>query len=99
MNNSIEKSMILLLNRIGRHSVWYGDIDIIEECAKISGIKVQHPKKNIERILNGLENSPFFKKSYIESDFSGAKRKYRCFTLRETDPLSLKDSSSHLSNE
>lgn len=83
MNNCIERNMKEILNRMGRHSVWYGDVDIIEECAKMSGVKLSHPKRNIRIILNGLENSASFKKSYIVSDISGINRKYRCFTLNE----------------
>lgn len=83
MNNSIENNMKIILNRMGRHSVWYGDVDIIEECAKMSGVKMSHPKRNIRIILNGLENSSLFNKSYITSDISGTKRRYRCFILKK----------------
>ena len=39
--------------------------------------------KLITDILNALDRSKLFQKSYILADFSGKKRKYRCFTLME----------------
>lgn len=84
MNNLIATNMkeILLLNN--RSSVWYGDISLLEECAKKSMISSNHPQKTIQRILNSLDNSTLFKKSYIIADISGKKRKYRCFTLKDS---------------
>ena len=79
--NTIADNMLFLLNREGRDSVWYGDLTLIEECATMSNIQTTHPIDTIQRVLNGLEHSKVFKKGYIYADFSGRKRKYRCFTI------------------
>ena len=71
---------ILLANH--RTSVWYGDIRLLEECAKKSNVTSEHPLKTIQYILNALDNSSLFQKSYLIADFSGKRRKYRCFTLK-----------------
>lgn len=81
MTNAIADTMYELLLSQHRKSVWYGDIDIIEECAIKCNIKKSHPTKTISYILNALERSNKFKKSYIQADFNGYKRKYRCFTI------------------
>jgi hypothetical protein len=65
-----------------RQTIWYGDVELIEECAKICGLRSDHPKKVIRSVMNQLEKSPDFVKCYITADFEGAKRKYRCFKLR-----------------
>lgn len=70
------------MKQSGRTNIWYGDIDLIEACAKQSKIPSMHPQKRIQHILNALENSRYFSKSYIISDINGKKRKYRCFTLK-----------------
>ena len=66
-----------------RNSLWYGDIQIIEECATECGIVQEHPRKTISVVLNALDKSPLFRKSYIFSDINGSKRKYRCFSVIE----------------
>lgn len=68
---------------INRNTIWYGDIQIIEECAEECGIKTSHPLKTITTVLNALDRSPLFSKSYIFSDINGVKRKYRCFSIKE----------------
>lgn len=82
MNNKIAVNMKEILISHNLTSVWYGDILLIEECAKKSMINTKHPTKTIQRILNALDNSTLFEKSYITADFSGRKRRYRCFTLK-----------------
>ena len=67
-----------------RHSIWYGDIQIIEECAAECGIIQEHPCKTINVVLNALDKSPLFTKSYIFTDINGSRRKYRCFKIVET---------------
>ena len=67
-----------------RNSIWYGDIQIIEECAEECGIIQSHPQKTINAVLNALDKSPLFIKSYIFSDINGSKRKYRCFKIAKT---------------
>ena len=81
MKKTIANTMAELLHQNGRTSIWYGDIELIEKCAEICKLKTTHPKKVIASVLNGLDRSTSFKKSYIYSDFDGKSRKYRCFTL------------------
>lgn len=73
--------MINIMKQNQRTSIWYGDIDILEKCAKVSGVLKSHPQNTIQCILNALDKSPNFIKTYIYSDISGKKRKYRCFTM------------------
>lgn len=77
----IAHNMINILKKNNRVNVWYGDIDIIEECAIVSGVLKKHPKDTIQCVLNALDKSAKFKKTYIYSDLNGTKRKYRCFTM------------------
>ena len=72
------------LIQIKRNSIWYGDIQIIEECAEECGIIQSHPQKTINVVLNALDKSPLFIKSYIFSDINGSKIKYRCFKIAKT---------------
>lgn len=78
----IDTTMQDILINNHRTSVWYGDLPLLEECAKMNKISTNHPKKTIQKILNALDKSPLFKKSYITADLSGQKRRYRCFTLK-----------------
>lgn len=82
MKKTIAQNMISIMKQHGRTNIWYGDIDLIEECAIQSKIPSMHPQKRIQHILNALENSRYFSKGYITSDISGKKRTYRCFTLK-----------------
>ena len=66
-----------------RKSIWYGDISLIEECAKMSALSKPHPKLLIKSVLDSLDKSNLFYKSLIIADFDGAKRKYRCYTIAE----------------
>lgn len=83
MRNTIGANMKQILISHHRQKVWYGDIELIEICAKQCGLIKDHPKKTINCILNGLDKSPYFIKSYIYADFNGCNRKYRCFTLKD----------------
>ena len=65
-----------------QNTVWYGDLELIEECAELSGVKIQHPQKTIKYILDNLDRSPCFTKGYIIADIDGSKRRYRCFKLK-----------------
>ena len=82
MKPSIAMTMVTLLQEHQRNSVWYGDLDLLESCASRCGLKYSHPKKMIKAILDGLDSSDYFEKRYIKSDFSGYKRQYRCFILK-----------------
>lgn len=77
----IAQNMVNILKRNNRINVWYGDIDVIEECAIMSGVLKKHPKDTIQSVLNALDKSTLFKKTYIYSDLDGTKRKYRCYTM------------------
>lgn len=81
MRKTIAQNMVVVLEKYQRVNVWYGDIELIEECAKISGVMKKHPKDTIQCVLNALDKSSLFCKAYIISDFNGRKRKYRCFNL------------------
>ena len=72
------------MNQNGRDSVWYGDIQMIEECAEECGVIQSHPKKTINVVLNALDKSPLFVKTYIFSDINGSRRKYRCYKIAKT---------------
>lgn len=82
MKKTIAENMVEVMKQHNRTNIWYGDIELIEECAEKSHIPLKHPKKRIQHILNALENSQYFSKGYIFSDISGQNRKYRCFTLK-----------------
>lgn len=84
MKHQIALTMKELLRKKGRNAVWYGDIELIEECARLSGVEIQHPPKTIKYILNNLDRSTCFTKGYIIADVGGSKRRYRCFKLKET---------------
>ena len=81
MTNTIAETMYNILLSENKTCVWYGDIDIIERCAIKCKIRKTHPTKTISCVLNALERSPKFKKTYIQADFNGYKRKYRCFNI------------------
>ena len=77
----IAKNMAAILQKANRTCVWYGDIELLEECAIVSGVAKKHPQRTIQCILNALDKSSLFEKGYITSDVSGSRRKYRCFRL------------------
>ncbi len=83
MKQTIAQNMLQIMKQRGVSLIWYGDIEIIEECAKKSGVLKKHPKNTIQTILNSLDKSPIFKKSYITADFDGKKRKYRAFSINK----------------
>ena len=82
MENQIALNMYNLLIEHNRTCVWYGDIHLIEECAKKSNIIKRHPQLTIQTVLNALDSSPLFEKGYIYCDISGKVRKYRCFSVK-----------------
>lgn len=82
MKYQIALTMKEIMLKNGRNTVWYGDLELIEECAELSGVKIQHPKKTIKYILDNLDRSPCFTKGYIIADIGGSKRRYRCFKLK-----------------
>ena len=69
-------------NQIG---VWMGSPDLIHECADRAGMKQQHPLDVIQSVLNALEYSPLFKKSYIRASAMTGRLdrevRYRYFEL------------------
>lgn len=99
MNNSISDNMYNVLLKNNRTSVWYGDLELIEECAKLSKLKKDHPKKIIKCVLNALDQSNKFEKKYIYSDFSGIRKKYRCFILKDDLVKQDKFAAQLLANE
>lgn len=79
----IADNMLTIMREAHRKCVWYGDISLIEQCAKMSGVTKKHPQDTIQCILNALDKSPLFSKGYIVADFCGKNRRYRCFTIKE----------------
>ena len=67
--------------------VWYGDLDLIEECAKLSGVTKSHPQNTIQYVLNALDKSNLFIKGYIYADFNGRNKRYRSFKLKTEGEL------------
>lgn len=69
-------------NQIG---VWMGSPDLIHECADRADMRQQHPLDVIQAVLNALEYSPMFKKSYIRASAMTGQLdrevKYRYFEL------------------
>lgn len=86
MRQTIAQNMLKIMKQKNLSCVWYGDLDIIEECAKKSGVIKQHPKNTIQTVLNALDKSCFFRKGYIIADFDGIQRKYRSFTICTHNP-------------
>lgn len=82
MKKTIAQNMVEIMKQYNRSIIWYGDINLIEECAKKCDIPPKHPQQTIQHILNALDKSPYFSKGYIFSDISGKRRKYRCFKLK-----------------
>ena len=82
MTKTIAENMVEIMKQHNRTNIWYGDIDLIEECAKKSHIPPKHPQQTIQHILNALDKSQYFSKGYIYSDISGKNRKYRCFKIK-----------------
>ena len=81
MRKTIAQNMIDVLKKHHRNIIWYGDIDLIEECALLSNMEIKHPQKTINNILNALDRSELFFKHYIYSDHNGKRQKYRCFIM------------------
>lgn len=69
-------------NQIG---VWMGSPDLIHECADRAGMRQQHPLDVIQAVLNALEYSSLFTKSYIRASAMTGRLdrevKYRYFEL------------------
>lgn len=62
MKKPIAENMAEIMKQHNRTYIWYGDIDLIEECAKKSHIPPLHPQKRIQHILNALDKSQYFYK-------------------------------------
>ncbi len=83
MRQTIAQNMLQIMESEGISCVWYGDVKLIEKCAKKSGVLKKHPKDTIQTILNALDKSKLFKKGYITADFNGKRRKYRAYSINE----------------
>ncbi|MFD0587669.1 hypothetical protein ACFQZE_06615 [Paenibacillus sp. GCM10027627] len=84
MKKTIAHHMIDILKENERSSVWYGDIEEIDECAKRAGLYEKetkiHPILINNRVLSALDRSSFFKKGYVKH----IGRPARCFFLVES---------------
>ena len=63
--------------------IWFGANDILDSCAVQLNMCHLHPMKRTQRILNALEYSPEFKKSYMKIEHNGRLRRVRCFFLQK----------------
>ena len=82
MKSTIAQNMQKLLLEQNRKCVWYGDTQIIEECALRSKIPPKHPLRTVQSVLNALDRSELFEKKYIIANISGKSRRYRCFVFK-----------------
>ena len=82
MKKAIAKTMYNIMIETDKKYIWYGDLNLIEQCAQKCQFSDIHPKKKIQRILNALEHSDLFQKKYLYSDITGQNRKYRCFKIK-----------------
>ena len=84
---TIAEHMIDVLNENNLNGVWMGSPDIIHECADRANVKAVHPLNVIQPVLNALDSSPLFEKSYIKAmTMTGTidrEVKYRYFTIKE----------------
>ncbi len=69
MKKTIAAHMLDIMEEEGINTVHLGVPAILEECCSRSGnptlIKLE-PRERHQRILNALEKSPFFKKTYVK---------------------------------
>lgn len=84
---TIAEYMIDVLNDNSLKGVWMGAPDLIHECADRAGVKGTHPLSVINNVLNALDRSPLFEKSYIKATtmtgITESECKYRYFTIKE----------------
>ncbi|MCO8194416.1 MULTISPECIES: hypothetical protein [Anaerofustis] len=63
--------------------IWKGTPFIFEECASKLNLKRSHPLNNIDSILNSLDKSDIFEKTYIKGNCCGREVWYRCFKIKD----------------
>ena len=85
---TIAEHMADIMNEEGQEIVWYGDLDILHECADRAGSKDRvrvnsrrntHPMTLMQKVLAGLDRSDLFEKSYIKH----IGRPARAYRLKE----------------
>lgn len=59
--------------------IWFGDLDIFEECAKRLNKNYNHPISGINSMLNALDNSKLFTKGNMKT----SNKNYRTFTIKK----------------
>ena len=86
---TIAMHMADVLREHNLRGVWMGSPDLIHECADRAGMRQQHPLDVIQSVLNALEYSSQFKKSYIKASAMTGRIdravKYRYFELVDTE--------------
>jgi len=77
---TIVEAMIDTLQTAGRDTVWWGDCDLLDQCAQQAGLYDRpghtHPLAIHARVLQALDRHPAFRKGYIRH----AGHRTRCFT-------------------
>lgn len=83
---TIAEHMVDVMAEQNRSSIWFGDLDLIHECANRSGMyrrirskNGDHPLIIIQKVLKALERSEDFDKGYMRYD--GNKPACRYFKL------------------
>lgn len=83
---TIAEHMVDVLNENNLTGVWMGSPDLIHECADRANVKAVHPLNVIQSVLNALDHSPLFVKSYIKAmSMTGTvdrEVKYRYFLIK-----------------
>lgn len=83
---TIAEHMIDVLTENNLAGVWMGSPDLIHECADRANVKAAHPLNVIQSVLNALDASPLFEKSYIRAiamtGTTDREVRYRYFTIK-----------------
>lgn len=86
---TIAMHMADILRETGDVGVWMGSPDLIHECAARAGLPDRHPLHTIQSVLNALEYSPLFKKTYLRASAMTGRLdrevKYRYFELLDKE--------------
>lgn len=65
----------------GEKYIWFGATFVLDKCSEQLGYSQLHPAIRSQRILNALERSQSFQKSYMRFEVNGRMRRVRCFQL------------------
>jgi hypothetical protein len=62
----------------GRDTIWWGDLEELEEIARRAGMKAAHPLRRLSRVLDGIARGRQFRQGRIKH----GRRWCRAFTLQ-----------------